>query len=681
MNKFGFVRITTVSPIVHVANPDKNVEEMISVVFDAEDDIIVFPELAVTGYSCANLFNQETLLSSAYNALDTLAAHVPATTLVIAGCPIKQGNFLYNCAVVMQHGRIIGIVPKQHIPTYKEFYEGRWFKPADGYEAKAVDINNSVVPFGVDLLFTTPQGVKVGIEICEDLWVPVPPSSYQAIAGANVMLNISASPETVGKSRYRTELVVGQSARTMGVYAYCCAGTSESTTDVVMSGHNIIAENGKLLSQSEVLQWGKTISITADVDIEAIQNDRREQMHNQQRLLPWKYREIVFNLKVNLYAKKLKRFVDGTPFIPRDPDTLANRCRDINNITSLGLARRLETLPADTSVWFGVSGGADSTKVALDIRKAFQHLGRPLSLVNGVTMPGFGTHDRTKTNALDLIHGLGFTSHNWDIRPICMEVFEAIGHKPFGLDLPPKVITVDGVAHPISDYLDIQTRIRMFQERLQDVPKDKLIDLIFENVQARVRTLLLMSRGFVVGTGDLTEAALGWCTYNGDHMSMYNPNCSVPKSLVCFLIEYAANTDFKEDPVRDTLLSIASTVISPELLPTVDGEIRQSTEDILGPFLLHDFVLYCNVRNGYSPEKIRYLMDQAVFPQEYTAEIKNKVIRIHFDRFLSNQFKRSAAPDGPKVGSVSLSQRGDWRQPSDVDSTIWRVIAQTQKAG
>lgn len=664
MNKFGFLRITTVSPIVHIGNPEKNIQEIVKHIVDDDcsSDIIIFPELAVTGYSCANLFQQQALINSAYGSLIKLAEVTCDEQLVIIGCPIKQGNFLYNCAIVLQNGEILGIVPKQHIPTYKEFYEGRWFQAATGNEANSVMIGDQTVPFGVDLLFECIEfGVTVGVEICEDLWVVVPPSSHQTIAGANVLVNLSASNEVVGKKIYRRELVVGQSGRCMAAYAYCCANTSESTTDTVMAAHNIIAENGKLLKESEILQWGKAVVVTADVDIEAIQSQRREQMHDQQNLLQREYRRIDIDLPLTAVDEKLERFIEGTPFVPSDPVTLADRCKDINNITSIGLARRLATLPKDTPVWFGVSGGADSTKVALDIRKAFLHLRRPLNLVNGVTMPGFGTSDSTKSNALDLIKGLGFTGHNVDIRPICLKVFQSIGHRPFGIDL-----------WQTAEYKTLE----LFQDELKKLPKGAS-DLVFENVQARVRTLLLMSRGFVVGTGDLTESALGWCTYNGDHMSMYNPNCSIPKSLVCFLIEYAAKYDNEQlsVPVRDILLKVAATVISPELLPTIEGEV-QSTEDILGPFVLHDFVMSCNVRYGFSPDKIRYLMDQAAFPKEYDAATKDKVIRIHFDRFLVNQFKRSAAPDGPKVGSVSLSQRGDWRQPSDVDSSIWRAIAQ-----
>jgi NAD+ synthase (glutamine-hydrolysing) len=666
MDKFGFLRIGAASPQVHIGNPYENAKIIRSLIVDNDDcDILVFPELSITGYSCANLFQQRTLMSAAYDALFCIASAVPYHQLVMVGLPIMLGNSLYNCAAVIHDQKIIGVVPKQHIPTYKEFYEARWFKAATGLEEKEIVLDYEKVPFGIDLLFQRLHedlNVIVGVEICEDLWVPVPPSSLQTVAGANVLINLSASNETIGKSDYRRNLVVGQSGRCMSAYAYACAGTSESTTDTVMAAHNIIAENGRLLVESEKLSWGRNVITRCDVDIQMLNQERREQMHDQKHLLPRKYRFVDFSLKWNNPEcfGKAERPIDGMPFVPRKSNVLTERCRDINNICAIGLARRLSTMPDNTQVWFGVSGGADSTKVALDIRRAFNLLGRPLTLVNGVTMPGFGTHSSTKSNALDLIEGLGFTSHTWDIRPTCMDTFRSINYHPFGYTP--------------------NTNIPDFQNLLNQLPPDRRKDLVFENVQARVRTMFLMSRGFVVGTGDLTEAALGWCTYNGDHMSMYNPNCSIPKSLVCFLIRYAAETEFAEGPIRDTLLKIADTVISPELLPTLEGEIAQSTEDILGPFFLHDFIMYYNIRYGFAPRKIRYLarlaIDQGTFPTEVTPELLDKVFQIHYDRFLQQQFKRSASPDGPKVGSVSLSPRGDWRQPSDADNTLWRGAAQ-----
>jgi NAD+ synthase (glutamine-hydrolysing) len=659
MNRFGFVRVTTVSARTIVANPEANADEMIRLLGELGDsDVVLFPELGVTGYTCADLFGQSTLLEAGTRAaLRIVEATRGREQLVVVGLPLAVSNSLYNCGVVIWDGTVLGIVPKQFIPNYKEFYESRWFSSADGGEPATVDFGGRVVPFGIDLLFEAAGGVVVGVEVCEDLWMPIPPSSVQAVAGANLLLNLSASNETIGKSRYRTDLVAGQSGRCIAAYAYASSGPSESTTDLVFGGHCLIAENGRLLGESARVGDGQSIQrgsyyLTRDVDVQKLQADRRlTTSFDDCRKYLRPFRRIPFGLAAEMPG--LQRRVDGTPFVPSEGVELHGRCAEIFGIQCAGLAKRIEQLPPGTPLNIGISGGLDSTLSLLVAVKTCDMLGISRRTIHGVTMPGFGTTERTRTNALDLMKQLGISSETIDITGLALEAFRELGHAPFGIDC--RGLDVAGL-----------------RQELARVPAERRQDLTFENVQARLRTFLLMSRGFVVGTADLSELALGWSTYNGDHMSMYNPNCSIPKTLVKFLVRYVATDEFDAGPVRETLLSIVGTTISPELLPAgAEGEIVQSTEDVLGPYELHDFILFNAVRCGFSPEKIRFLFEHAAFSRSYTAAEFEAALTTFYTRFFRQQFKRSCIPDGPKVGTVSLSPRGDWRMPSDADPSAW----------
>ncbi|HZW29477.1 MAG TPA: NAD(+) synthase [Isosphaeraceae bacterium] len=666
MNRYGFVRLTCASLRTAVANPTANAAEIVRVLKSVPDsDIVVFPELCITGYTCADLFGQSALLEAGMQALGRVAeATAGRAQLVIVGAPIPVGNSLFNCAVAIDDGAILGIVPKQFLPNYKEFYEARWFSPAIGKEPAEIALNGRCVPFGIDLLFEArvrdqgPAGkFLLGIEICEDLWVPIPPSAFQAMAGATILANLSASNETIGKSRYRTELVAGQSGRCVAAYAMAGSGPTESTTDVVFGGHCLIAENGVLLAESPRVGDGEPIrrdsyTITRDVDVDRLRTDRRVMTSFDDSLSSLRpFRRIAFAVSPTMEG--LQRAVPGTPFVPAEGPELHRRCAEIFGIQCAGLTKRIEQLPTRTPLNLGISGGLDSTLALLVAVTTCDMLGLDRHLVHGLTMPGFGTTQRTRTNALDLMHHLGVSSETIDISALAFEAFREMGHSPFGIDIRG---------------LDLES----FRAALARVPAESRCDLTFENVQARLRTFLLMSKGFVVGTGDLSELALGWSTYNGDHMSMYNPNCSIPKTLVKFLVRYVALHQFPDGPVRQTLLSIVATTISPELLPaSLAGEIEQSTEATLGPYEIHDFILYHAVRLGYSPAKILFLSQFATFTQAYPRELIERTMRTFYGRFFRQQFKRSCVPDGPKVGTVSLSPRGDWRMPSDADPAEW----------
>lgn len=669
MNRYGFARVTVCSPTVTVGNPKKNIDDTIAMLDRVPDsDVVVFPELGVCGYTCNDLFRQRQLFEAIEQEVLRLCLHCNGKNqLVIVGAPVPVGNELFNCAIVIQGSKILGIVPKQNIPNYSEFYEGRWFRQADGDEPKEITYNSLPVPFGTDLLFRwAAHGSEliVGVEICEDLWMPIPPSSYQALGGANVLVNLSASNETVAKNEYRTQLVANQSGRCVAAYAYASAGPTESTSDLVFGGHCLIAENGHILSESErVGQPDMPVNVgdrmtTADVDTQRLQTERRllTSFGDASRIMKRTFRTISFTGRGDLTG--LKRHVDGRPFVPKNERTLKSRCAEIFGIQCAGLAKRLKQIGMP-NIYVGVSGGLDSTLALLVACKTLKLLGENMAKIIGVTMPGFGTTLQTKQNAFDLMKWLGIGSDVIDIRETCYETFKAIEHRPFGIDM------------------ENVTTFYEFEEALKAVPPENRHDLVFENVQARVRTMLLFSKGFVLGTGDLSELALGWCTYNGDHMSSYNVNCSIPKTLVKFLVRYVAEHEARNigDPTNNlyhTLLKICDTTISPELLPPDEqGQIVQSTEDVLGPYELHDFYLSCFVRAGFAPDKILYLSDYADFGREYPREVRVKTLRTFLTRFFQNQFKRNCVPDGPKVGSVSLSPRGDWRMPSDADVTTW----------
>ncbi len=658
MNQHGFLRLSTVSTKTAIANPRANMAEIVRVLGEVEDsDMVLFPECSITGYTCGDLFANEELLDSAVEAtLAVVGATQGCQRLVVVGVPLRLGNSLFNTAVVIHDGHILGVVPKQFIPNYKEFYEGRWFRSATGDEPKEIELAARRVPFGIDLLFSC-GNVVMGVEICEDLWMPIPPSSFQAVAGANVLLNLSASNAVIGKAAYRRDLVVGQSGRCIAAYAYASAGPTESTTDVVYSGHCLVAENGRLLAESD--RVGTSHSLlrestwnTVDVDIDRLRNERRTvtSFDDCSRHVPRVYRRIEFSLRESMSG--LRRTVSGRPFVPVREHERHARCGEIFGIQCAALAKRVEQLPNDATLHIGISGGLDSTLALLVATKMCDRLEFSRRRIHGLTMPGFGTTNGTRTNATHLMEHLQITAESVNIRELCLQAFRDLSHRPFGIDCS-------------------KMSVAAFQEALHNVPDDQRSDLVFENVQARIRTFLLMNRGFVIGTGDMSEAALGWSTYNGDHMSMYNPNCSIPKTLVRFLVRYAAEHEF-EGHARETLLAIAETTISPELLPpSRQGEILQSTEQTLGPYELHDFFLFHFVRNGFSRKKILFLSQHADFSEAYDATLIEKTLDTFCRRFFANQFKRSCVPDGPKVGTVSLSPRGDWRMPSDADPGMW----------
>ncbi len=665
MNSHGFARITCVSPRVTLANPAANAAEAIRVVEQtAASDVLVFPELSTTGYSCGDLFAQTVLIEAAEQAVARIAAATAGRPgLVVVGAPVAFENSLYNCAVAISDGDILGIVPKQHLPNYKEFYEARWFRAGERGPARGVTYGGKRVRFGTSLLFEARPGgpeaaaaFVLGIEICEDLWVPIPPSSYQALAGAVVLVNLSASNETIGKSRYRADLVAGQAGRLIAAYALAGAGPTESTTDVVFGGHSLIAENGRILGESSRVGDGsalvrETQVLTRDIDVAMLHFDRRVMTSFAATGGDAAFERIGFRVAETMDG--LKREVPGAPFVPSSESELEARCAEVFGIQCAGLAKRIEQIPATAPIVIGVSGGLDSTLALLVAVAARDAMKLAKGRIHGYTLPGFGTTERTRTNALELMDHLEIPATTIDIRPLALETFRKIGHRPFGIDCA-------------------GATIESFTAALARVPREARADLVFENVQARLRTLLLMSRGFVIGTGDLSELALGWSTYNADHMSMYNPNASIPKTLVRFLVRHVAERGFPEGPVRRTLLSIAETTISPELLPvSASGEIEQSTEDVLGPYELHDFFLYHAIRRGDAPAKILFLSQFATFSRAYSREQIARTLRLFHERFFAQQYKRSCLPDGPKVGSVSLSPRGDWRMPSDADSALW----------
>jgi NAD+ synthase (glutamine-hydrolysing) len=669
--EFGFLRLAAASAHTTVADPKANrlaLERLLAHL--GEPDIALFPELCLSGYTCGELFRQSTLLDQCLAELAALAESTAShPALIVVGLPLRVGGCLYNMAAAIQSGTVLGLVPKQYLPTYQEFYEGRWFQsgrsqanPGAGPLPPHIELPKlGLIPIGIDLLFQAGQAL-VGIEICEDLWMPIPPSSLQALAGANVLLNLSASNETIGKASYRNQLITSQSGRCLAAYAYASAGPGESTTDLVFGGHCAIAENGTLLAESARVGSGLVSSqskyalgtfAVVDIDLQRLQHDRQTTQtfgQGRSQFVTQGVRRIPFAWQPA--SRPLKRYITGQPFVPKDVHTLDERCQEIFEIQCAGLAKRVQQLPATAPLVIGVSGGLDSTLALLVAQRMCRFYRIPTARIHGLTMPGFGTSELTLRNAKRLMELLEVTSWTTDIRETCLQVFQALGHRPLGLEIKDQPLQV-------------------FQRELEALPNQSRNDLVFENVQARVRTLMLMSRGFVLGTGDLSEAALGWCTYNGDHMSMYNVNASVPKTLVRFLVRYVAHHEY-DGEIRDCLLSIADTPISPELLPLArDGKIEQSTEASIGPYELHDFFLYHLVRTGASPSKMEYMAQHAEFSTNYSPPQIRQALTIFLKRFFGNQFKRSCVPDGPKVGTVSLSPRGDWRMPSDASVAAW----------
>lgn len=634
MDNYGFVKVAAAVPQVAVADCARNAERIVALAQQAARrgvELVAFPELAVTGYTCADLFLQPALLDAADEALGEIMRQTRKLPLaLIVGLPLRHEDRLYNCAAVVAQGRLLGVVPKSYIPNYAEFYEARWFASGAGIEEERITAAGQEADFGTELTFAV-NGAEFGIEICEDLWVASPPSSRLALNGAKLIFNLSASPEGVGKHAYLRELVAQQSARTHTAYVYCSAGFGESSTDLVFAGNGLIAENGTMLAQAARFSLDEQLTV-ADVDIERLEFERRRNTSFRMREEAGESTVIEMELPDALKASALDRRVDPMPFVPADEAHRSERCEEIFQIQSHGLARRLAHTGCRCAV-VGISGGLDSTLALLVTVRTFDKLGLDRRGILGITMPGFGTTDRTYRNALKLMEGLGVTVREIPIRDACLQHFRDIGL-------------------PESDR-----------------------SAAYENAQARERTQILMDvanmeGGLVIGTGDLSELALGWATYNGDQMSMYGVNASVPKTLVRHLVRWAADTE-RDGATRATLLDIIDTPVSPELLPADrEGNIAQKTEDMVGPYELHDFFLYNFVRAGFRPAKIAFLAEQA-FAGSYDRETIVKWLRVFFRRFFAQQFKRSAMPDGPKVGSVSLSPRGDWRMPSDASAALW----------
>ena len=637
--KYGFVNVAAAVPVVKVADVDYNVQQVEGLIAQAEGrkvEVIVFPELCITGYSCQDLFKEQLLLDRAEQGIMMLLDFTRKLDVIsIIGAPVIINGLLYNCAVVLQGGTILGIVPKTYLPNYAEFYEKRWFASAQDLNPTDIYFAGSSIHVSAEpQVFVTSDGMKFGVEICEDVWAPIPPSNNLAVAGADIIFNLSASNELIGKHHYLKSLLAQQSARTMSGYVYASSGFGESTQDVVYGGNAMIFENGKLLVEGSRFSFQPQIQMT-QIDVEKLRVERRQNTTfiNAQRGA--QSREIQARL-ISPQDFVLLRDIDPHPFIPKE-ENMQTSCEEILNIQVAGLAKRLYHINGTKAV-IGISGGLDSTLALLVTVKAFDKLDLDRKGIIGITMPGFGTTDRTHNNAVKLMETLGVTIREINIAKAVTQHFEDIGQNP------------------------------------------NVHDVTYENSQARERTQILMDvankeNAIVVGTGDLSELALGWATYNGDHMSMYGVNAGVPKTLIRYLVSYVAG-----EMATDTLLDIIDTPISPELIPADEqGNIKQKTEDLVGPYELHDFFIYYFLRYGFSPKKIFFLAQRAFCTPSpakdkvefYDEETVKKWLKTFCRRFFTQQFKRSCLPDGPKVGSVSLSPRGDWRMPSDASYALW----------
>jgi NAD+ synthase (glutamine-hydrolysing) len=625
----GFIKVASATPRIRVADPDYNCEQikaMADVCHASGGKIIVFPELCITGYTCGDLFLQRKLLDGAENGLIKILNDTSQLdALIVVGLPVAHSGRLYNCAAVLFRGQLLGLVPKINIPNYSEFYEKRHFASGGGIDCTEIEFAGRYVPFGTHLLFRhefMPELV-VGCEICEDLWVPDPPSTKLALAGATVIVNPSASDETVTKDEYRRQLVAMQSARLICGYIYTSAGDGESSQDLVYTGHNLICENGTLLCQSDSTSG----IIITELDIQKLDGDRRAKGTFVGSDSSFRY----INWGSEPEQTELTRTFSKNPFVPDSVPLRAMRCEKVLTLQSLGLKKRIEHTNAKKLV-IGVSGGLDSTLALLVSAKALDMLSRSRRDIIAVTMPCFGTTKRTRSNAQLLVESLGAQLRTVDITDAVNQHFKDIGHDP------------------------------------------SVLNVVFENSQARERTQVIMDianaeGGLVIGTGDLSELALGWATYNGDHMSMYAVNTGVPKTLVRYLVDYYADS-CADEKLCSVLKNILDTPVSPELLPAENGEISQKTEDLVGPYELHDFFLYYAVRWGFSPKKV-FRLAKYVFAAQYGQGTIYKWLCTFYRRFFSQQFKRSCLPDGPKVGSLTLSPRGDWRMPSDASSALW----------
>lgn len=625
-----FIKVAAACPVTRVGDTDFNKKEILSCIKEANmvnTKVIVFPELCISSYTCGDLFLNNTLLTNSLNAVEYILKETKDIDMLITiGAPLIYHDALYNCGYVLYKGKILGIVPKSYIPNYSEFYEKRWFTEGLNITSKTVDFSfQKNVPFGVNLLFSC-DNFTFGVEICEDLWVTIPPSSYLALMGANIIGNLSASNELVSKADYRRALIKNQSARSICGYIYSSAGVYESSTDLLFSGHLLITENGTTLCENERFQRENEV-IYSIIDLFRLKSERLKNLsfRDSSKVL-YKEPEII-NFSFNdTTILNFDRYIDKHPFVPSNKALRNERCKEIFNIQSSALAKRFEHTKSQKAV-VGISGGLDSTLALLVIVKTFKLLNLPMKNIITITMPGFGTTDRTYNNAVTLCKELGCDFREVNIVKAALQHFEDIGHDA------------------------------------------KIHDVTYENVQARERTQVLMDvankeGGLLIGTGDLSELALGWCTYNGDHMSMYSVNPSIPKTLVRYLVKYVAENE--STPIASkTLLDILDTPVSPELLPKdAEGNIAQKTEDIVGPYELHDFFLYHFIKHGSTKDRLFFLAKEA-FKDDYSEEEIKKWLHKFVWRFFTQQFKRSALPDGPKVGSISLSPRGDWRMPSD----------------
>lgn len=633
---YGFIKVAAATPNIKVADCKYNTEQIIELITQADKEnvkVLVFPELCITGYTCGDLFLQNTLIEEAEKSLITIKRETKnKDLLVIVGLPIMKLGNLYNAAAVVFQDKLLGIIPKSNIPNYSEFYEARHFHKGSQKVDQIDILTEKGIPFGTDILFCCEnrRDLIVGVEICEDLWVPIPPSSRHSLAGATVLVNCSASNEVTGKDTYRKELIKAQSASTISGYIYASAGEGESTSDVVFSGHNVIAENGTIVKEAKRFHNEMTVT---EIDIERLVSERRRMSTfctdtSLYTLVPFAYQK---DANEDCCKMKLTRKIDKAPFVPSDITKRDKRCEEILSIQAYGLKKRLTHIGCKTTV-VGISGGLDSTLALLVMAKTYDLLGYDRKDMIAVTMPCFGTTDRTYQNAVNLTNTLGAT-----LREI-----------------------------PIKEAVTLH---------LKDIKHDKNIhDVTYENAQARERTQILMNianqcNGIVIGTGDLSELALGFATYNGDHMSMYGVNCSVPKTLVRYLVSYYAKTA-ENTQLRDILQDVLDTPVSPELLPPKDGVISQCTEQIVGPYELHDFFLYYILRFGYVPSKV-YMLARNAFQGEYEDATIYKWLTKFYYRFFAQQFKRNCLPDGPKVGSVAVSPRGDLRMPSDASNELW----------
>ena len=624
---YGFHRVASAVNITTVANPAKNSDEIFKLLKESylkDVSIVVFPELTLTGYTASDLFLNQLLLKNQNSTLEILlekSKHI--STVAIIGIALLHQNRLYNCAVVFQSGVMLGIIPKIFLPNKKEFYEKRQFVSGKKIKEQSVVFLGQKVPFGIDLLFSNSNELTFGVEICEDLWAVTPPSNQMATNGANLLFNLSASNELIGKAEYREELVRTQSARCMGAYIYSSAGVGESTTDTLFGGHAIISEYGSTIAQNSRFSLKNSL-ITADIDLERLNFLRlNESSFSDGEVSDFR----TISIAPTPQIKELNRFIPSTPFVPSIYQEKKSRCEEIINIQAYGLIKRMSHAKIKKAI-IGISGGLDSTLALLSTHKAFEIMNWNSTDIIAITMPGFGTTSRTKNNAVELCNSLEVTLRTIDITKISLAEFEAIGHNPDDLSVT------------------------------------------YENVQARARTSILMNTanregGLVIGTGDLSEIALGWSTYNGDHMSMYSLNVGIPKTLIKYVIEYYKSNE----KIAHIIDDILDTPISPELLPHNEDEIVQETESIVGPYELHDFFLYHFIKYGATPQKILFLANHAF--DNYNEETIKKWLKKFLWRFFTQQFKRSCMPDGPKIGTISLSPRADWKMPSDANLDIW----------